>query len=555
MTENKLLAHSLAVTCLILFSGLLFSGAMAGNWRWDDSQILLQLLQYPILDNFINPQVWQQFSPANLTPWLIFSFKVDLALFGANPQLLYFHQLAAITLASIFFYFSLSLWINKIYAFYGAILFLVGAPNFSIAEQLMTRHYIEGLGFCLLALICYVQHLRRGGILLLLTGSVFYMLAVTAKEIYVPLILLLPFVPEKSFDARFKAMAFYLPATLLYVIWRGWMLDSLTGGYISSSEYIQISFLGDVLSSFASFPSLLLGSLWLPFTLMFLALVIGYSLKTRSRLVPSLVVLLLVSLPLVPLVRTPGILIPDRYLFLFWAIFSFAAAYYGERTLLGLQNNSQRYPSLLIQAGALILLLGSLIHGLQFRSQLRTLGAEFDAQAAFVLEEDSSAAFIPSGNLLPSFWFVTGLQELKPILEPGSTAPGTVVDPIYLDESYARLYRYNNSCTCMENISSSIETRIEEFERRLRPDAALSLHFEYQQGIFSWAFGPYESGSYQVVSEVLGVLPAPASGELRVTLENNAPFYLRYTAPEGWISYSSIQRIQHNAPAVSWERD
>lgn len=555
MRDSKFFVQAMAVACLIAFSGLLFFGVLEGNWRWDDPQILLHAQQYSILENFISPQVWQQFSPANLTPWLILSFKVDLALFGASPQLFYLHQVLAISGASIALYFCLSLWINKGYAFFGSLLFLIGAPNFSIAEQLMTRHYIEGFIFCLAALICYVQHLRRENMFLLLTGTAFYLLAVTAKEIYVPLILLLPFLPEGNIFDRSKAISPYLAVTLLYVFWRGWMLDSLTGGYIASSEYMNFSFIHDVLSSFANFPALLLGSVWLPFTLLFLLLTVGYSFLSRSRLLLSVITLLLVCLPLVPLVRSPGIFIPDRYLFLIWAIFSFAVAYYGERSAHSLRNNNQQVLISLIWVGAPMLLLVSLLQGLQFKRQLRTLGSEFDVQASFILDEESSSAFIPSENLLPSFWFVTGLQELKPGLKPQSTAPSAIVDSIYLDERYDRLYRYNSSCACMENISSSIVRRIDEFEESLRPDAPLSMRFEYQQGYFSWMFGPYESGSYHVISDVLGVFAVPASGELRVTLADNAPFYLRYTAPEGWISYSTLQQIQHNAPAVNWERD
>lgn len=555
MRNSNLIMQAIAASCLAIVTGLLFSGVLEGNWRWDDSQILLQAQQYSIIENFINPQVWQQFSPANLTPWLIFSFKADVFLFGANPQFFYLHQLLAIICASIALYFCLSLWINKTYAFYGSLLFLVGAPIFSVAEQLMTRHYIEGLVFCLTALICYVLHLRRGGLALLLGGTAFYILAVTAKEIYVPLVLLLPFLPESSFSIRSKAVTPYIAVALFYVVWRSWMLDSLTGGYIASNEYMKLSFVSDVLHNFANFPSLLIGSLWLPSTIIFLLLMTSYSLLLRSRLALCLLILLLVVLPLAPLVRTPGILIPDRYLFLFWAMFSFSVAYFGERIVYFLKNNNKPKFIFLIWAAAPMLLLVTLQQGLMFQQQLKAIGSEFDVQAHFILNEDSGSAFIPSESLLPSFWFITGLQELKTKWNPQSEVPSAVVDPIYLDERYDKLFRYNRSCSCMEDISSSIVTRIDEFKEKLREDAPLSLRFEYKQGYFSWEFGPYELGSYHVVSKVLGVMPAPQVGELRVTLANNAPFYLRYTAPEGWNSYSSIQQIQHNAPAVNWERN
>ena len=58
-----------------------------------------------------------------------------------------------------------------------------------------------------------------------------------------------------------------------------------------------------------------------------------------------------------------------------------------------------------------------------------------------------------------------------------------------------------------------------------------------------------------MVSDILGVIAAPGEGQIQVSLANNAPFYLRYTSADGWISYSALQHIRHNAPATKWRRE
>ncbi len=159
---------------LIVLMGLVFfGGALSGDWRWDDPQILLHLHQFSILSDFIDPAVWQQFSPANLTPWLIFSFEIDLILFGVNPSAFYLHQVLALIAAAVALYALLRLWVGNYHALFGALLLLAGAPSFVVIEQLMTRQYVEGLVFCLLAVFCFVQFLRGRRNLLLLLAAVF----------------------------------------------------------------------------------------------------------------------------------------------------------------------------------------------------------------------------------------------------------------------------------------------------------------------------------------------------------------------------------------------
>lgn len=554
-SNNNLLITLGAIGCLGVLALLLNFGVLSGNWRWDDTAILLHLHQYSIIDDFVNPGVWQQFSPANLTPWLILSFELDLIIFGVRPELFYLHQLVALTAAAAALYFCLTLWISRKFAFFGAFLFLLGAPSLLVMQQLMTRHYVEGMVFCLLCLSCYVLFLRQSKPMLLVASGLFYILAITAKEIYVPLVLLLPFLPESNLRHRLKAMLPLLIIVSAYTLWRGHMLDSFTGGYVDSSEYISASFVGDIVSSFSRFPALLFGGFWFVFVLLYLLLAGCYSAVCRSRLLTSAVVVLLVLLPLVPLVRSPGIVIADRYLFLLWLVLSFSVAFFSDR--LSVKFREQKKPGLLrtVHVTAVVFMLISLSHGLNVRQAVANTAVEFDAQAEFIWQNHDQIAFVPSDNLLTSFWFVTSLIEFKSRLLAGETSPVPIVDTIYLDATVSSLLEYGHDCRCMREVVEAIPARLATWRNRTQPDAPLSLSFEYQGGYFAWQFGPYEHGTYQVVSDVIGVIPVPTSGRLRVTLAEDTPFYLRYTAPEGWITYSTEQRVQPDSPLISWQRE
>lgn len=563
-----LLKMALAALVLLVLTLVVNAGVFDANWRWDDTQILLHSHQYSFWQDFTRPDVWQQFSPANLTPWLIFSFEVDMILFGLTPAAFYLHQLLAIAAAGLLLFMCLNLWCRAVFALAGSVLFVVGLPTMLVAEQLMTRHYVEGLVFALAALYGYVMYLRtdRKGVLAL--ALLMYVLAVTAKEIYVPLPALLLLVPDGNWGARLKASLPFFAVTALYALWRGYMLGSYSGGYVESSEYLTFAFVGDVLASFVRFPALLTGLGWPVVVLLFLGLWGAY--MARQRRVPwrALLVAALVLLPLVPLVRSPGIVLADRYLLLPWVILCFALAWCVDKVIVvrnkaaasnkkaAAAPDATPVPVMMLAGTAIpIMLVITVLHALPVRQALATVGTEFDVQGQFLWQNEDTHAFVPSGNVLPAFWFVTGLRDLKARIS-GQGSPLPMVDDIYLaQQPDTRLFTYDVNCQCMRDVTGAIPERLARYRERLRADADLSLSYRYQQGYFSWQFGPWQDGSYHVVSDTLGVLPLPPAGQLRVTLADNAPFYLRYTSPEGWMTYSQLNRVVRDGAAVEWSRN
>lgn len=94
----------------------------------------------------------------------------------------------------------------------------------------MTRHYLEGLLAALCASALFVLSVRRppgpAATMLAVAGATLLLLATTAKEIYVPLVILLAFLPESSWRRRLRALAPFAAVAVIYTLWRFWMLGA-----------------------------------------------------------------------------------------------------------------------------------------------------------------------------------------------------------------------------------------------------------------------------------------------------------------------------------------
>ena len=143
---------------LILATFALYGQSLGGWWTHDDPQILKQAHLFSPLEYFFIPEVWHTLSSSNLTPWVTLSFDFDLSLFGFNPQFFYGHQLLVIAGISWLIYLIARIAVAPLSALAGALLFLVGSPIAVATQQLMVRHYVEGLFFYLLSLWFTIYH-------------------------------------------------------------------------------------------------------------------------------------------------------------------------------------------------------------------------------------------------------------------------------------------------------------------------------------------------------------------------------------------------------------
>ena len=541
---------AIIILCEVVF--LLYGENLFGFWRYDDTQILLHAIRYNWWEYFFIPKAWQVLSSSNLTPWLSLSFDLDLFLFGLNPAIFYLHHLLSLTLVAVATFFLLILWIDKHWAFFGVLLFIVGAPVAYTTHQLMTRHYLEGLFFSIMAVYLCVHYTRKQKYNYIIGAALFYALAISAKEIYVPLGLLLLFMQRDKICHQFRlSISSTLPfilIILLYVLWRHYMLDSMISGYGDSSEYLSLSYWKSVLIGMGKILPLLTGRHWPLFVTLYIMVILTYFFVYKNKALLTLFCLFTVLIPLVPLVQWPGITAPNRYLLLVWYMICISFTYFISCVA------STTKKTLWFVCIAWLLIFGIVFNHTQIVAKsLDRAVMEFETQMRFAWEHDDHFSFIPTKSLTSSFWAFTGLSEIKTLQNQNATSPN-VMDNLFLYHT-KKLFEYDISCQCMRDISTQIDQRIIQSEMTTRKHAPLSLQVTNNQGVIRWTFGPYNTGQYWYVSERGGKFQLPASGIRRSNpTKKYYIFYLLYVSPDGWKTYSPKITLFPDGKPVHWKR-
>jgi hypothetical protein len=146
------------------------------------------------------------------------------------------------------------------------------------------------------------------------------------------------------------------------------------------------------------------------------------------------------------------------------------------------------------------------------------------------------------------------LGEVKRLVEPGASVPVAVLDPLFVNPALP-LLAYAQDCECMRDISAAAAHEAAQLHRRLRK-APLSLRVTNNDGWIAWNLGPYDTGTYNVISDHIGNLPLPTTQNgLRTQIRRELEITLRYTAPEGWVTYSPPLRLRPNGEVLEWSRE
>lgn len=309
-------AEYLGVALLLSALALLAHGAsLAGFWRWDDGAHLNYAARHAPWQYFFDARIARGYSSANLTPWNLLFYDLNLSLFGMEPAGHYAHLLVLVALGSVLFYAVLRQFLAPLPALLGAVALLLGKPTAHIAAGLMHGHYASGFVLCMLAILGWTVYCRGGRARWLWISAVAYLLATACKEVYVPLVVLLPLLPAGPWQRRLRALAPFVAIALLYAGWRYLMLGRLLGGYTQGAFDA-----GEAVQQLLRIPRLLLGSK--PpghlLTMAFAGLLCLAACQRRLNGPLAVAMLALVLLPLLPLTAFPGIHSADRYLFVPW---------------------------------------------------------------------------------------------------------------------------------------------------------------------------------------------------------------------------------------------
>jgi len=527
------------------------------NWRWDDTQILVHALNTSIWDNFTNPDVWRKFSPNNLTPWLILTFKIDYFLFGLNPLGFYFHHLLSlIILTFLFVYLSIKLTKNINAGFIFFILFISGAPLYTLTEQLMTRHYIEGMIFCLLSIIFSLKYSNTKTTKYLIFSLLFYSLSAISKEIYVPLIGILLLIYFYKNVLSYKIVTLHFIIGLAYTGWRFFMLPSVIGGYSTGNSNRSSIELEKYFNGYLKIPELIFGNFWIFPLVTILFSTLFYFYKNPKNITFILLSLIFILLPLAPLINYPGINNPDRYLFAFWAFLSLFISILIFNLLNFKKKNINKIIFILFLSFTLPLAANQ---SHKFRGYAILMGSEFDIHAKFINDNSNEINFYPSKLVLDSGWFITGLFDLKKKIFNIENKMNVITDEIFIKDVVSNFWIYNQECKCIEDKTQDLENTKNLLTKSIRLDVPLSIDLKIKRhpDQVEWIFGPYTEGSYEVLlPDSYGAIKFQKVGSLKIQIDpdKDIGIILKYTDPTGWSTYSPLLKVGIFTPIVDWKR-
>lgn len=521
---------------------VLFHDVLDAYWRADDPAILLHAISSPWLADFHDPLIWRKLSPSNLTPWLTLSFHLDHFVAGAKPQLFYFHQLLACSVVAVAAYRLAREWAPPLVAFLGVVLFLCGASTASVVELLMTRHYLEGMVFSLLALLGFLRALDRRDMRWAWAGALAYMLASMAKEVYVPLVLVLLVVPRGSLYDRLRMALPFLTVAVLYVPWRGYMLGSLIGGY-SSAGPAGVAVLSEAARTALKLPAFVLGPYWAwiggPLALLLMARAVK---DARLALLVG-VVAAAVLLPLIPLVRSPGIAGPDRYTFVLWFVVCMACSWL-------LRPIGTSWVGKVALAGVLASFAGvSVAYQHAQRHAHMPSYLEFEVQGRFVEHAQRGEGMVPSDGLLAVYWYAKGLQGLR--AREGLDATVLLIRGMPATAAVDTLYRYDPALRQMRRVDEPLAPFIARWTASDQT-AALSVDLRLEDAAVQWSIGPYDEGQYFIASDMTGRYPIPRQGRVNIVFDTLS-FQIQHLHPDGRLTASPVMNVQPGGH-VTWTR-
>ena len=530
----------------------------------DDPQHIKFAISYQPWEYFLVPDAWRRLTAGLFTPWLSLSYYIDWKLFSLTPRGYYLHHLLFLCLTTVTGYAVLGLWFARSLSFIGIVLFIASPPFAEAAHFLMERHYVEGLLFALLAVNFYIKGVRCNRWSLSLVSAGMYLLSCSAKEIYVPLPLMVLFLPEGAWNNRLRHLLPWFVCALIYAIWRRYMLGQLFGGYGH-----EIQWLSDMVVFFPRIVDAMGGAsgkwidLW-RFVVCFSTFMASTVLYVRNKggMFRAIALLPFLMLPIIPVSQ----IMSPRYVWLTmycWIIFHIVA---WKEIYKGLHNRL----AFCVVWGWAILLLLSFVFLSPHQAMLEETSLLQGLEGRFILYEGSSSDLLIKPNA-PG-WYYTGLRWLREqilhltegpqvafdtdivcadILSPLPDTPvmSNYIEVCYLDSVRRIIRREKIRSFCAKVRSADI-----------RMKEPLSLDIQYSALKVEWQFGPYEKGEYAVLfgNTTEDIQSLQSTGKRFVSWKGEGlPLRLRYSSPDGWITYSPLLVLEidkSGSGSIKWQR-
>lgn len=303
---------------LILVTFTCYFNVFDNTWRYDDGFHLFYAISYSPWEYFFRPEITALHTASNVTPFNPFFYDMTMYFFGLNTVYYYIHMVIILSLASVSSYLLFRLWMDEISSFFASLFFILGGPTVYVTHTLMTGHYAYGMVFFVWSLYFFVKGVRKGNFVYVVVSVVFYILTVTCKEIYIPLVVLIIFIPAGTLRSRIKYSLPYLSVAFLYICWRHLVLGNFIGGYSPENS----SMITNIILSSEAYPKIIISlfgdynfSEYIIYTV--LAVVIFAMIKSGIRVfLFSILCLSLAVLPTLPVAHMAAY--QGRFYFLFF---------------------------------------------------------------------------------------------------------------------------------------------------------------------------------------------------------------------------------------------
>lgn len=552
---------SLALAVLLLY------GFLACNWWYaDDPEIIVYALKHSPSDYLLNPDIWQSFSPFNFVPWVIASLQIDAVFSDFSPFGYYLHQFIALVIVALILFKVFNLFMKKaLFAFSGVLIFLLTPSTLSVVSWLSTRHYLEGLGFSLLSICFFIKGLRNGKFVLACVSALWYALGALSKEVYVPLPFLLLLLPGKTLRDRFKYSLPLFSVSVLYVLYRFWMLgDNPAGGYSSVWPW---TFSSALLNSPDIF-RLYAGSWWVSFIVLITILWgLQYSNGWKSKGTEFLRYILIFVLFYLPILPVSSILSGGESLRYLLLISTVMTSFY-VFSLDSIWNKGGRAHKILAAASLIIIVTGFYYAFKEQKDMWDTKKAEALAEGKFFLSNMEGAGVVFRIN--QPHWFFDGLEKMKE-KELGERLERKM--RLVSGEFYGfnkdtgeivkvlRVYAYNRKSKIIEDVTQEARKAHEMFLSTIeaRP---LSVVINVKEAFMNIGLGPYD-GQYILLEASPSqpdfyYLAFPIGKRFGIKLthrERVRIFRFAYLSPEGWTVLSPEFLIDWSKDqTISWSR-
>jgi hypothetical protein len=372
-------SKALALLAIVALTFALNGSALTMGFGRDDGNNLFNAVRLSPIVYFLDPATLSAVSANALTPWNLLVYDIGVTLFGLDARLHHLHLLLVVAACGYATFGFLRFWLADTVALMGALLFLAGTPVVFISHEEMSGHYLYGLLFTILAASCFVLGMRSGRPLPKLAGALLYAMACACKEVFVPLPVLLLFLPEKTLGERVRGSWGMWLVVALYTAWR-WVVfeGSLLG---PRGVPIQPT---EALAQVAHIPLLLFGLAWYA-VLVVVALALWRRRLSGREALFGVVLLGALVAPLLPVTGGVGIHAPDRLLLLIWWAFACLVA------VLSVHCFRQRKLALLFLA---LLAASQVLVSLPWRAEIAAIKGKWAQWYGVVLQDHGPAHLV-----------------------------------------------------------------------------------------------------------------------------------------------------------------